>query len=66
MIGGFILGGSGLGTAVAVRGIGPSLEQSGSSDVLSDPTLELRDGNGALLIFDDATGRRRSHARPRN
>ena len=53
MIGGFILG-NGNGTAtVAVRGIGPSLDQLGLSNVLADPTLELRDGNGALLIAND-------------
>jgi len=50
MIGGFILGGS---TSVAVRGIGPSLGQSGLSNLLADPTLELRDSNGALLISND-------------
>lgn len=53
MIGGFILGGSDAGANVAVRGIGPSLGQFGLSNVLADPTLELRDGNGALLIAND-------------
>lgn len=52
MIGGFILGGDG-NANVAVRGIGPSLAQFGISPVLADPTLELRDGNGALLISND-------------
>ncbi len=52
MIGGFILGGSN-GTAVAVRGIGPSLSQAGVSDFLADPVLELRDSNGALLTSND-------------
>jgi len=52
MIGGFILAGSS-GTAIAVRGIGPSLSQSGLSDVLTDPILELRDSNGALLASND-------------
>lgn len=52
MIGGFILGG-GSGSTVAVRGIGPSLSQSGLSNVLADPTLELRDSNGALLVAND-------------
>lgn len=51
MIGGFIL--SGNNTQVAVRGIGPSLAESGLSPVLADPTLELRDANGALLISND-------------
>jgi hypothetical protein len=53
MIGGFILGHGTASTNVAVRGIGPSLSQSGLSDVLADPTLELRDSNGALLIAND-------------
>ena len=54
MIGGFILGGSNQNTGVVVRGIGPSLAQFfGLSPVLADPTLELRDSNGALLISND-------------
>jgi hypothetical protein len=52
MIGGFILGGAN-NTHVAVRGIGPSLAQFGLSPVLADPTLELRDSNGALLVSND-------------
>jgi hypothetical protein len=35
---------------VIIRGIGPSLSVPGK---LSDPTLELRDGNGALLEGND-------------
>jgi len=35
---------------VIVRGIGPSLPLAG---VMADPTLELRDGNGALLASND-------------
>jgi hypothetical protein len=35
---------------VIVRGIGPSLNISGK---LADPTLELRDGNGALIKSND-------------
>jgi len=53
MIGGFILGRGGNNTGVALRGIGPSLAQFGLSPVLADPTLELRDGDGALLISND-------------
>jgi hypothetical protein len=53
MIGGFILGGGTASTAIAVRGIGPSLTQSGLSNVLADPILELRDNNGALLVSND-------------
>jgi len=52
MIGGFILGGDS-NTQVIVRGIGPSLGQFGLSPLLADPTLELHDGNGALLISND-------------
>jgi hypothetical protein len=57
MIGGFILGGAaGTGgeyTNVVVRGIGPSLADLGLSPVLANPTLELHDGNGAMLIAND-------------
>jgi hypothetical protein len=53
MIGGFILGVNSANARVAVRSRGPSLSQSGLSNLLADPTLELRDGNGALLIAND-------------
>ena len=53
MIGGFILGGSTSNSRIAIRGIGPSLAQFGLNNVLTDPTLELHDGNGALLISND-------------
>lgn len=53
MIGGFILGASTGNTGVVVRGLGPSLSQFGLSNLLADPTLELHDGNGALLISND-------------
>jgi hypothetical protein len=52
MIGGFILGG-GSGNKVIVRAIGPSLTRQSVSGALQDPTLELRDGNGALLDSND-------------
>jgi photosystem II stability/assembly factor-like uncharacterized protein len=52
MIGGFILGG-GDNAQVALRGLGPSLGQFGLSPVLADPTLELHDSNGILLISND-------------
>ena len=52
MIGGFILGGT-TTAQIAVRGIGPSLGQSGLSGVLADPTLELRDQNGTVLNTND-------------
>jgi hypothetical protein len=53
MIGGFILGNSTNPTHVAVLGIGPSLSQFGLTDLLVDPTLELHDGNGALMVSND-------------
>jgi hypothetical protein len=53
MIGGFILGGSMNNPRVALRGVGPSLAQFGLNPVLQDPTLELRDANGVLLIAND-------------
>ena len=53
LIGGFILGSNGGGANVIVRAIGPSLTQFGISNALADPTLELRDSNGALLLADD-------------
>ena len=45
--------GTGNNTAIALRGIGPSLTQAGITDALPDPTLELHDGNGATLIAND-------------
>lgn len=54
MIGGFILGGGAANTRVVVRGIGPSIQTLvPGGNVLADPTLELHDGNGALLIAND-------------
>jgi len=54
MIGGFILGEGTAGpAAVVVRGIGPSLTQAGVVNALADPTLELRDSNGELLLEND-------------
>ena len=53
MIGGFMLGGEGGNANVVVRALGPSLTAFGVSGVLADPTLELRDGNGALIRSND-------------
>jgi CSLREA domain-containing protein len=53
MIGGFTLGGAGVSTRIAVRALGPSLSNFGLSNVLQDPTLELRDPNGILLASND-------------
>lgn len=53
MIGGFIPGGGSASLRVLLRAIGPSLGPLGVNNPLEDPTLELRDGNGALVAFND-------------
>ena len=53
MIAGFILGNGTGNDNVILRGIGPSLAGSGVPTVLADPTLELRDGNGALILANN-------------
>jgi glucose/arabinose dehydrogenase len=53
LISGFIVGNNGGASKVVVRGLGPSLTQSGVTNPLPDPTLELRDNNGGLVIADD-------------
>jgi hypothetical protein len=54
MIGGFMLGGNNNATRVAVRGLGPSLSQFfGASNVLADPTLELHNANGTIMVSND-------------
>lgn len=52
MIGGIIIMGS-TPANVLVRAIGPSLASFGVPNALQDPTLELHDGNGALLASND-------------
>lgn len=49
LIGGFIISGQGT-LRVVVRALGPSLALNGA---LPDPTLEIRDENGALLASND-------------
>jgi hypothetical protein len=53
VIGGFLLGGHNGADRVIVRGIGPSLSALGVTNALANPTLELRDSNGALLIANN-------------
>ncbi|HWM24194.1 MAG TPA: hypothetical protein VNP98_05175 [Chthoniobacterales bacterium] len=53
VIAGFVLGGGNGDGRVALRGMGPSLNAVGVTNALADPTLELRDGNGALLIANN-------------
>jgi len=53
IIGGFILGNSVNNAQIVIRGIGPSLTNFGITNALADPTLELRDDNGALIVAND-------------
>ena len=54
LIGGLIISNEESAQAnIVVRALGPSLGASGVVGALQDPTLELRDSNGALLAFDD-------------
>jgi glucose/arabinose dehydrogenase len=50
---GFIVGNNIGAAKVVVRALGPSLAQSGIADPLVDPTLEVRDNNGALIIANN-------------
>lgn len=52
LIGGFVVAGTEDKT-VLLRGLGPSLAQAGVNGVLADPTLDLRDANGAPIAFND-------------
>ncbi|HVF70108.1 MAG TPA: DVUA0089 family protein [Chthoniobacterales bacterium] len=52
MIGGFIIGGD-QETWIVARAIGPSLENFGLAGALTDPMLEVHDGNGSLIAQDD-------------
>ncbi len=54
MIGGLMVQGA-AGKRVIIRAIGPSLGTGPNpiANVLADPTLELRDGNGGLLVSND-------------
>jgi hypothetical protein len=51
LIGGFIV--SNGATNVLLRAIGPELTAFGIPNALQNPTLELRDGNGALIEAND-------------
>ncbi|MBA3272552.1 MAG: exo-alpha-sialidase [Chthoniobacterales bacterium] len=58
IIGGIIIGAGrgvdGGGSArVVLRGLGPSLAQSGVSNALQNPELQLVDGNGSTVAFND-------------
>jgi hypothetical protein len=53
VIAGFMLGSNNGDDQIMVRGIGPSLALVGVPNVLADPTLELRDTNGAILVANN-------------
>ena len=54
MIGGIILGPDTAPTgSILLRAVGPSLGDLGVPNPLADPMLELRDGNGALVMAND-------------
>ena len=53
VIAGFLLGGHNGDDRIIVRGIGPSLTALGVPGALADPTLQLRDANGALLLSNN-------------
>jgi hypothetical protein len=53
IIGGFTLGGPNNPTNIAVRALGPSLSAFCLSNLLADPTLELHNANGTIMISND-------------
>jgi hypothetical protein len=53
VIAGFILGNNSGHDRIVLRGIGPSLTALGVANALANPTLELRDSNGALLVANN-------------
>ena len=52
MIGGFIVQGN-QPKSVILRAIGPELSQYGIPNAMADPTLELHNGNGAVIASND-------------
>jgi hypothetical protein len=53
VIAGFILGNNSGTTRIVIRGLGGSLTVFGIPNALANPTLELRDNNGAVLASND-------------
>jgi len=53
VIAGFMLGSHSGNDRVVVRGLGPSLADAGVANALNNPILELRDGNGTLLMANN-------------
>jgi hypothetical protein len=52
-IAGFILGNQGPAADIVIRGLGPSLAGAGLNNPLSNPSLELRNGDGVLLAANN-------------
>lgn len=52
MIGGFILQGN-FAHKIIVRAMGPSLASAGVANILANPTLELMNGQGTRIAFND-------------
>jgi hypothetical protein len=53
LFGGFIIGSATNTSKVIVRALGPSLTAFGVPGALTDPTLELHDGNGTTIATND-------------
>jgi hypothetical protein len=53
VIAGFVLGNKPGNDRIVVRGLGPSLSSFGIANPLADPTLELRDENGTLILANN-------------
>ena len=53
IIAGFILGNGNVPDRVIIRGLGPSLAAQGVPNTLDNPTLELHNGDGALLFTNN-------------
>jgi hypothetical protein len=53
VIAGFVLGNNAGDDRIVVRGLGPSLSSFGIANTLADPTLELRDENGTLILANN-------------
>ena len=53
MIGGFIVSGASGSINLVVRVLGPTLASFGVANVLADPTLQLYDGNGNVIGFNN-------------
>ena len=53
MIGGFVVSGASGSVNLIVRVLGPTLTSFGVANALSDPTLQLFDGNGTVIAFNN-------------